>query len=250
VTEQPPARWTDLRRFTPARVALGRAGNGLPTAAHLAFQAAHAAARDAVHDALDVSVLLEDLSAHGIAARTVASACPDRPTYLRRPDLGRALHPADRARLAAAPAPGSIAFVLCDGLSALAVQRHAAPLLAHVLPALSPLPAGPVVVATQGRVALGDAIGAALGASAVAVLIGERPGLSTPDSLGVYLTWAPRIGRADSERNCISNIRPDGLPVDQAAAKLLWLIGAMCRLQCTGIHLKDEQPSPPRLQQT
>ena len=243
MAEHSLARWTDLRRFTSARVALGRAGNGLPTAAHLAFQAAHAAARDAVHDALDVTALLADLSAHGIATHSVASACPDRPTYLRRPDLGRALHPADRARLAAAQAPGSIAFVLCDGLSALAVQRHAAPLLARVLPALTPLPVGPVVVATQGRVALGDDIGAALGAGAVAVLIDERPGLSTPDSLGVYLTWVPRVGRADSERNCISNIRPEGLPVDEAADKLLWLIGAMCRLQCTGINLKDEQPA-------
>ena len=242
MAESSPALWTDLRRFTPARVALGRAGNGLPTGAHLQFQVAHAAARDAVHAVLDVPALLASLSTHGIAAQTVTSACPDRQTYLRRPDLGRTLNLADRARLAVIPAPGSMVFVVCDGLSALAVQRHAATLLAQVIPALAPLWAGPVVIATQGRVALGDDIGAAMQASAVAVLIGERPGLSSPDSLGVYLTWNPRPGRADSERNCISNIRPEGLPVAQAAVKLLWLIGAMCQLRLTGINLKDEQP--------
>lgn len=241
----PPALWRDLRRFTPARVALGRAGNGLPTAAHLAFQAAHAAARDSVHAALDVDALATDLRAIGVDPVRVASACPDRRTYLLRPDLGRALSAPDRERLAAAPAPGTIAFVLCDGLSAVAVQRHAAPLLAHVLPHLTALPAGPVVIATQGRVALGDAVGQALGAEAVAVLIGERPGLTSPDSLGVYLTWQPRIGRLDSERNCISNIRAEGLSPPDAAAKLLWLIGAMCRLRLTGVDLKDEQPLDP-----
>jgi len=239
---QIPVLWRDLRRFTPARVGLGRAGHGLPTAPHLAFQAAHAAARDAVHAALDVPALAADLSARGIEATEVASACPDRRSYLLRPDLGRALADADRARLAAAPTPGAMAFVVCDGLSAVAVQRHAAPLLASVLTVLHCVPAGPVVLARQGRVALGDDIGEALQAQAVAVLIGERPGLSAADSLGVYLTWKPHRGRADSERNCISNIRPEGLPVDRAAAKLLWLIEAMCRKRLTGVELKDEQP--------
>jgi len=232
--------WRDLRRFTPARVALGRAGNGLPTAAHLEFQAAHAAARDAVHAELDIDALAADLAAAGLSSQVVRSACPDRRTYLLRPDLGRRLADGEADRLPAAP---GIAFVVCDGLSATAVQRHAAPLLAHVMPALGQ--SGPVVIARQGRVALGDGIGAALGADAVAVLIGERPGLSTPDSLGVYLTWQPRIGRSDAERNCISNIRPQGLPIPDAAAKLLWLIGAMRRLGLTGIALKDEQPALP-----
>ena len=233
----PPTLWRDLRRFTPARVALGRVGNGLPTAAHLDFQAAHAAARDAVHAELNVEQLTADLAAAGLSSTTVHSACPDRRTYLLRPDLGRRLAEGEAARLA--PCPG-IAFVVADGLSATAVQRHAAPLLAQVMPALGAT--GPVIIARQGRVALGDEIGAALGADAVAVLIGERPGLSTPDSLGLYLTWQPRPGRTDAERNCISNIRPEGLPIPEAAAKLLWLINAMRHRGLTGVALKDEQP--------
>ncbi len=237
-----PARWRDLRRFTPARVGLGRAGNGLPTAAHLAFQADHAAARDAVHAVLDVAALQAGLTDAGIDSLAVRSAAADRQTYLRRPDLGRRLPDADRARLPAAP--GALLFVVCDGLSAVAVQRHAAPLLSLVVPVL--LAGGdsvaPVVVATQGRVALGDDIGDAMGAEAVAVLIGERPGLSGADSLGVYLTWRPHLGRIDAERNCISNIRPAGLPVAQAADGLLWLIAAMRRLQLTGVALKDDRP--------
>lgn len=235
-TPAPPTLWRDLRRFTPARVALGRAGNALPTAAHLDFQAAHAAARDAVHAELDTDALAAGLAAAGLASTVVHSACPDRRTYLLRPDLGRRL----AQDQALPPCPG-IAFVVCDGLSATAAQRHAAPLLAHVMPALGE--SGPVVIARQGRVALGDAIGAAMAAQAVAVLIGERPGLSSPDSLGVYLTWAPRPGRTDAERNCISNIRPAGLAIPDAAEKLLWLIAAMRRLQLTGVALKDEQPA-------
>jgi ethanolamine ammonia-lyase small subunit len=235
----PPTLWRDLRRFTPARVALGRVSNGLPTAAHLEFQAAHAAARDAVHAELNVEQLTADLAAAGLSSTTIHSACPDRRTYLLRPDLGRRLAEGEAARLV--PVPG-IAFVVADGLSATAVQRHAAPLLAQVMPALGAT--GPVVIARQGRVALGDEIGTALGADAVAVLIGERPGLSTPDSLGLYLTWQPRPGRTDAERNCISNIRPEGLPIPDAAAKLLWLIAAMQRLGVTGVALKDEQPIP------
>ena len=235
----PPTLWRDLRRFTPARVALGRVGNGLPTAAHLEFQAAHAAARDAVHAELNMEQLAADLAAAGLSSTTVHSACPDRRTYLLRPDLGRRLAEGEAARLPRTP---GIAFVVADGLSATAVQRHAAPLLAQVMPALGAT--GPVVIARQGRVALGDEIGAALGADAVAVLIGERPGLSTPDSLGLYLTWQPRPGRTDAERNCISNIRPEGLPIPEAAAKLLWLIAAMRRLGLTGVALKDEQPTP------
>jgi ethanolamine ammonia-lyase small subunit len=235
----PPTLWRDLRHFTPARVALGRAGNGLPTAAHLEFQAAHAAARDAVHAELDTAQLAADLEAANLPSILVHSACPDRRTYLLRPDLGRRLAEGQAAQLPKRP---GIAFVVADGLSATAAQRHAAPLLAQVMPALGQ--SGPVIIARQGRVAIGDEIGAALGAEAVAVLIGERPGLSTPDSLGVYLTWQPRPGRTDAERNCISNIRPEGLPIPDAAAKLLWLIAAMRRLQLTGVALKDEQPMP------
>jgi ethanolamine ammonia-lyase small subunit len=239
---EPPVLWRDLRKFTPARVALGRVGAGLPTAAHLAFQADHAAARDAVYAALDVARLQADLARLGLLSSTVRSACPDRPTYLRRPDLGRRLDPADAAALADEPEAGLV-FVICDGLSATAAQRHAAPLLALVIPALERV--GKIVIARQGRVALGDAIGAALGAEAVAVLIGERPGLSAPDSLGVYLTWAPRPGRTDAERNCLSNIRPDGLPIAEAARKLIWLVAEMRRRRLTGVDLKEAAPALP-----
>ena len=234
-----PARWTDLRRFTPARVALGRAGNGLPTAAHLEFQAAHAAARAAVHASLDTTALRNELNAAGLPSIAVRSQAPDRRAYLLRPDLGRRLQ--DRSVIPSMP--GAMLFVVCDGLSAVAAQRHAVPLLRLAVPALADV--APVVIVEQGRVAIGDDIGQAMGAEAVAVLIGERPGLSAADSLGIYLTWHPRRGRTDAERNCISNIRPEGLPPDAAAAKLLWLIGAMRRLRLTGIGLKDEQPTTP-----
>jgi ethanolamine ammonia-lyase small subunit len=230
-----PARWADLRRFTPARVALGRAGNGLPTTAHLDFQAAHAAARDAVHAALDVTVLRAELAAAGMPSIAVHSEAEDRRTYLLRPDLGRTL----RDRAAIPSTPGAMVCVVCDGLSATAVQRHAVTLLRHVMTSL-PGGAAPIVVAEQGRVALGDDIGETMGAEAVAVLIGERPGLTAADSLGIYLTWQPRRGRTDAERNCISNVRPGGLPPEAAAAKLLWLIAAMRRRRLTGIGLKDE----------
>lgn len=236
-----PTLWRDLRRFTAARVALGRVGNALPTAAHLDFQAAHAEARDAVWSALDSAVLRGAIG----EAQVVASAAPDRRHYLLRPDLGRRLAEGEAAKLAARP--GCFAIVVADGLCASGVQAQAAPLLAALVPGL--LAAGwevaPPVIATQARVALGDAIGAALGAAMVAVLIGERPGLSALDSMGIYLTLAPRIGRSDAERNCISNIRPGGMTPAAAAQKLLWLAGAARRLGCTGVALKDEQPAPP-----
>ncbi len=235
----PPVSWQDLRRHTMARVALGRAGNGVPTASHLAFQAAHAAARDAVHAPLDMAALQDELAACGFESVVVHSAAADRRIYLLRPDLGRRLAPGQAGMLA--PMPGCLALVVCDGLSALAVQRHAASLLAQLRPMLAGWDIAPVVVATQGRVALGDEVGAALQAAAVAVLIGERPGLSAADSLGVYLTWQPLPGRTDAERNCISNIRPDGLPPAAAAAKLAWLIGQMRVLGLTGIGLKDAE---------
>ena len=241
-----PARWIELRRFTRARVALGRAGNGLPTGAHLAFQAAHAAARDAVHATLDVVALRGALAALGIDSVAVRSQAVDRQAYLLRPDLGRRLRVSDRSLLTAQP--GAFAFVVCDGLSATAVAHHAAAVLALAVPALraQKMVVAPVVVAEQGRVALGDDIGEALGAEAVAVLIGERPGLSAADSLGIYLTWRPRRGRTDAERNCISNVRSEGYPPAAASEKLLWLIGAMRRLRMSGVGLKDEQPPVPQ----
>jgi len=226
----------ELRRHTMARVALGRAGNAQPTAAHLAFQAAHAQARDAVWSALDIA---------GLGEVTVHSQARSRREYLLRPDLGRKL--AEGTVLPAAP--GTLVFVVADGLCATGVAAQAPAVIAAARPLLR-LPVGPVVVALQARVALGDAIGAAMGAGAVAVLIGERPGLSAQDSLGLYLTWAPRPGRTDAERNCISNIRPGGLSALEAAEKLAWLLAAAQRLGATGVALKDEMPATPLLAAT
>jgi ethanolamine ammonia-lyase small subunit len=239
---EPPAPWEALRRFTAARVALGRAGNGLPTAAHLAFQEAHALARDAVHAPLDTATLAAGLAGLGLAVSHLRSRAPDRPAYLLRPDLGRSAHPEDLALL---PREGGTALVVGDGLSATAVQRHAVPLLAAALPLLAAAGAAPVraVVATMARVALGDAVGEALGAELVIVLIGERPGLSAPDSLGAYLTWAPRPGRTDAERNCISNIRPGGLGFEEAAGTLAWLVHEMRARRLSGVALKDDRPA-------
>lgn len=235
-----PTRWQDLRRHTAARVALGRVGNALPTAAHLDFQEAHARARDAVHAALDLPALDAAL---GTRVLHVRSEAPDRRTYLLRPDLGRRLRPEDATRLTAMPAPKTFVFVVADGLCATGVQAMAPALIAAAAPMLerAGVALGPVVVAEQGRVAIGDAIGGALGAAFVAMLIGERPGLTALDSMGVYLTHAPRPGRTDAERNCISNIRAGGMSAQDAAEKLLWLVGAALRLGATGVALKDEQ---------
>ncbi|WP_434665714.1 ethanolamine ammonia-lyase subunit EutC [Paraburkholderia sp. A3BS-1L] len=247
--------WAGLKVFTNARIALGRAGNGLPTAPLLAFNLAHAQARDAVHQPLDVEALRRELEAAGFATVAVASAAPDREHYLRRPDLGRRLSDESRAALAeagkASNAGPDIVFVVGDGLSALAAAKQALPLLQAVRERLNADAAaghgwriGPMVVARQARVALGDEIGELLGAKLVAMLIGERPGLSSPDSLGVYLTWAPKVGCHDAMRNCISNVRPEGLPYDGAAHKLHYLLTHARRLGLTGVGLKDDSDTP------
>ena len=233
--------WQGLRRYTDARIALGRVGASLPTHQMLAFDLAHALARDAVHAALDVPQLAADLEALGLSSVCVASEAADRATFLLRPDLGRRLHPASASLLRAAAPPADLAFVLGDGLSAVALQRHAVPLLAALLPQLEPrLRVAPPVIATQARVALGDDIAELLRARLVVVLIGERPGLSSPDSLGAYLTFAPRRGRTDAERNCVSNIRPEGLGYEDAARRLAWLVAAALDRRLTGVELKDE----------
>lgn len=231
--------WTPLRALTAARIGLARSGASLGTAPLLEFRLAHARARDAVHHDLGTVPALEAL---GLPVVTVRSRAADRRTYLLRPDLGRALD--DDAGPALAPHAGAhgLALVVADGLSALAVERHAAPVLAALLPALR---AGgwalaPLVVARQARVALGDAVARALGAGAVLVLIGERPGLSAPDSLGAYLTWAPAAGTTDADRNCVSNIRPDGLGYQEAAWKLAFLLDRMRAMGGSGVRLKDE----------
>ena len=229
--------WAALRACTPARIALGRAGSALPTGEVLRFGLAHARARDAVHGSLDAGALAGELRALGLEVRIVKSAAPDRATYLLRPDLGRKLE--DGGILERSPAQTVLA--IADGLSAIAVQRHA-PQLVRALIELAPQRWAqvPAVIALQGRVALGDEIGERLGARLVAVLIGERPGLSAPDSLGVYLTFDPRVGRTDAERNCLSNIRPAGLGYAEAARRLDWLAAAALARGMTGIALKDD----------
>lgn len=222
--------WSALKAATPARIALGRAGGSLPTGAVLDFALDHARARDAVLAAVDFEALAERI---GRPCQRVASAAPDRATYLRRPDLGRRL--AEGQSLPSRPC--DLLLVVADGLSAAAVQAHAAPLIAALPPDLRE---APVVLARQARVALGDEIGERMGARMVAVLIGERPGLSSPDSLGVYLTYGPRVGRTDAERNCISNIRPGGLTYEDAAARLAWLIREGFKRRLTGVELKDQ----------
>jgi len=237
-----PSPWDEWRSVTPARLALGRAGAGLPTDEVLRFGWAHAMARDAVHAALDVPALASALAAQSWPAVTVRSRAPDRTAYLRRPDLGRRLAEADREGLrAGATAPCDVSVVIGDGLSALAVARHAVPLLAALRPQLAGLRFAPaVVIATQARVALADEVADLQNARLAIMLIGERPGLSSPDSLGVYLTHAPFTARSDAERNCISNIRPEGLGYAAAAFKLAWLARAALRRGLTGVELKDD----------
>jgi ethanolamine ammonia-lyase small subunit len=236
------AQWARLRRHTPARIGLNRVGSSLVTRELLAFQLAHAQARDAVQVALDPAPLVEGLRQRGLDAVHLASAAGDRRTYIARPDLGRRLDAPSRERLDALTHGHDLVLVLADGLSARAVERHALPLIDATLPELRRQfwRLGPAAVVEQGRVAIGDEIGAALGASLVAVLIGERPGLSAPDSLGVYLTWAPAIGRRDAERNCLSNIRPEGMGYREAALKLIYLLTEARRRHLTGVRLKEE----------
>jgi ethanolamine ammonia-lyase small subunit len=240
-----PSKWRDLRRFTDARVALGRAGNALPTAAHLDFQEAHARARDAVWSSLDVTQLEAALAPLGLPLQRVTSQAEERRRYLLRPDLGRRL--AEDSTLP--QAKGSIALVVADGLCARGVQQQAPALLAALVPALSKagFAPSPIIIAEQARVALGDDIAEAMQAAAVVMLIGERPGLSATDSMGLYITWAARRGSNDAMRNCISNIRPGGLSADVAAAKALWLLAEARKLGATGVALKDEMPSTYRL---
>jgi ethanolamine ammonia-lyase small subunit len=256
--------WARLRHLTPARIALGRAGAALPTAEVLKLSLAHARARDAVHAALDVDRLAIAIEGLGMTTLRVESAAADRATYLTRPDLGRQLSESSRIRLLdwhpAGPrdrAAVDLAIVVADGLSARAVEAQTVALLAALSPYLAAAgwSTAPVVIATQARVALADEIATHLGAKAVVMLIGERPGLSSPDSLGAYLTLAPRPGRTDAERNCISNIRPAGLSFELAAYKIAWLLAEAFKRGATGVQLKDEsdallidgRPPPPRL---
>ena len=241
---KPPQRSIgDLRALTPARVGLGRSGAGLPTRALLDFTLDHARARDAVHATFDGAGLIRSLASLGIAPLEVASRAQTRREYLKRPDLGRMLAAGSRQLLEGSRGDASeLVIVIGDGLSPTAVHHHAIELLRHLLPRLAQdgIMAGPVVVASGARVALGDEIGEVLAAKMVAVLIGERPGLSAPDSLGAYLTFDPRSGRTDAERNCVSNIHRAGLGSAEAAFKIAWLIRAGLVRHVTGVALKDE----------
>jgi ethanolamine ammonia-lyase small subunit len=226
-----------LRSYTPARIGLERAGVSLATAPLLDFQLAHARARDAVHAAIDVRMLCDELRRSGLSALALESKANDRGTYLRRPDLGRTLSANSAALLT--PGEYDVVFVIADGLSALAAERHALRLVREVLPGIPGWRLAPVCVVEQGRVAVGDAIGEALHAPLAVVLIGERPGLSSPDSLGAYITWEPRTGRKDAERNCISNIRDEGLSYAAAAARLHYYMQEASRRHMTGLGIKD-----------
>jgi ethanolamine ammonia-lyase small subunit len=239
--------WLALRRYTQARIGLGRAGDSLPTKAVLEFGLAHAQARDAVHMSLDLPELQRAMNSAGLPSVCVHSAVSDRLQYLRRPDVGRRLSLDSRAQLLASmpSMPCEVLIVVADGLSAPAVMRHAVPLLQALQAQLAATAiSAPIVIAQQARVALGDEIGEVWAAEQVIVLIGERPGLSCADSLGAYLTFAPRVGRSDAERNCVSNIRREGLSYAHAAHKLAHLIVHARRLQKSGVELKDESQRP------
>ena len=243
LTRIAPELASQLRALTPARVGLGRTGVSLETRDLLDFSRCHAMARDAVHAHLESAALAANLTEiSGSAALRLHSAAADRATYLQRPDLGRKLDETSRKLLTDATRTNGcgLAIAVADGLSALAVERHAAPLVKELLPRLNDWKLAPLCVVEQGRVAIGDEIGALLGAEIAVVLIGERPGLSSPDSLGAYITWQPRPGRTDAERNCISNIRLEGLGYAQAATQLAFILNEARRLKLTGVALKAD----------
>jgi ethanolamine ammonia-lyase small subunit len=230
-----------LRRFTPARIALGRAGSGQLTATSLQFKLDHARARDAVHAALDFEALGQSLRERGWSVVRVHSAAGDRTEYLRRPDLGRRLSPTGYPPFEEGMRGCDVAIVAADGLSALAIETNLLPVLDRLRPLLLARhrTIGPLVLVEQGRVAIGDEIGDLLGAKLTVVLVGERPGLSAADSLGAYITWQPRIGAMDSSRNCISNIRPAGLSSEEAAAQIIDVIEHAFAHEMTGVRLND-----------
>ena len=238
-----PDPWQQLKTHTRARIALGRVGSSLPTKEVLDFGLSHAMARDAVHLALDVDALAHQLDQLGITPIQLQSKAENRPIYLLRPDLGRQLSvkSAEHLRTIRLSKPITLLIVVGDGLSSLAVKRHVLPLLSEIQQQMpSDWSLNPLVIASQARVAIADEIGEILGASITAMLIGERPGLSSPDSLGIYLTYQPKVGLNDANRNCISNVRPEGLSYAAASKKMLWLIKEALRIKASGVTLKDE----------
>jgi ethanolamine ammonia-lyase small subunit len=237
--------WNALRVHTDARIGLGRVGDGLPTERLLEFQMAHARARDSVHMAFDPNTVRQGLAKCDLEIIDVHSAAPDRATYLQRPDLGRLLDDASTKTLSDHAGSYDVAFILADGLSARATHDHAAKTLSLILDHLGESwSIAPVTLATQSRVGLGDEIGTALGAKLTVMLIGERPGLSSADSLGCYLTWGPKRGRSNADRNCVSNIRPAGLAPTKAAEKIAYLMIEARKLGLSGVALKDNSSNP------
>ncbi|MGS2744984.1 ethanolamine ammonia-lyase subunit EutC [Halomonas sp. LS-001] len=237
--------WASLRRYTDARIGLGRTGISLPTEAHLDFQEAHARARDAVHIPLDTHALLRELEDSGLATLHLHSQAHDRITYLQRPDKGRRLNGDAAACLKQqrdAHSAADAVIVIADGLSSTAVQRHAAKLAVLIDQGLASqgLTRHPVCLVEQGRVAVGDEVGELLESRLVILLVGERPGLSSPDSLGIYYTYQPRVGLTDAARNCISNVRPAGTPPADACERLMWLVRESLKRQLSGVTLKDD----------
>lgn len=245
VTSDP---WSPLRRHTAARIALGRAGGSLPTAELLRFSLDHAEARDAVYAELNPSELENSVAGLGLATVQVETLAADRMTYLRRPDLGRRLDEASRLQLEAAGDDSQhfdLSIVVADGLSAQAAQRYAAPLLGTLVPLVTDgFTIAPIAIARQARVALQDEIAVILRARSSVILLGERPGLHAPVSLGAYFVYAPKVGTTDERRNCVSNIRDDGLPPATAAQTLFYLITQGLQGRISGVHLKDERRSP------
>lgn len=247
ITENP---WLVLRRYTDARIGQGRAGVSLPTKALLDFQMDHASARDAVHVSLRTERLTEQLETAGFETLILHSRAIDRAEYLQRPDYGRRLNQRSVDQLQGYrkkhPQEVDVALVIADGLSSTAIQSHAVKMTRAILSRLADqgLSIAPVSVVSQGRVAVGDEVGEILGAKLLVLLVGERPGLSSPDSLGIYYTYQPCVGLTDAYRNCISNVRPAGMSIDAATDKLLWLIDKSIQLQCSGVALKDQSESP------
>jgi ethanolamine ammonia-lyase small subunit len=231
--------WSSLRAFTTARIALGRTGTSIPLKEVLAFKMAHAHARDAVYSQLEIASLQEQLQPFHLPIQILHSNAADRYEYLQRPDKGRCLDAGSAASLT--PQNADVAIIFADGLSATAINVHAYPLLQHLLPMLKSvgISVAPICLVQQGRVAIGDEIGALLRVKVTIVLIGERPGLSAADSMGAYLTFSPKPGTTDEARNCISNIREEGLSYPLAAGKIFYLLQEALRLQLSGVELKD-----------
>jgi ethanolamine ammonia-lyase small subunit len=242
-TESDP--WSGLKKYTPARIALGRCGRSIPSKALLQFRLDHAHARDAIFATLDIPMLLESLEKIASPVFMVRSQAPSRQIYIQRPDLGRMLssHAKTRLQSAGPYAQTDVAIILADGLSARAINDHAVPLLSRLIPLLakSKITLAPITLVELGRVAISDEIGSLLHSQVALILIGERPGLSSPDSLGAYLTFSPQPGLTDESRNCISNIRPAGLGYDVAAVKLSFLISEALSQKISGVSLKDNE---------